>query len=75
MQGILPIQLLFTKIRPENNCKFSSLRANSLRDNAGNYFARAGNYFRLFDLSREFGAKLIRSPPQVRLRESASLAD
>jgi hypothetical protein len=34
MQGILPIQLLFTKIRPENNSKFSSLRANSLRDNA-----------------------------------------
>ena len=74
-QGISPIQLLFTKNCPENNYKFSSLRANSLRDNAGNYFARAGNFFRPFDPSREFGAKPIRSPRHIRLCQSASVSD
>ena len=45
-----------------------------LRDNAGNYFAHTGNYFRLFDLSREFGAKPIRSPRHIRLRQGAFLS-
>jgi hypothetical protein len=43
MQGILPIQLLFAKIRLENISGSSVFEMNSLRDLAGNYFARAGN--------------------------------
>jgi hypothetical protein len=45
MQGISPIQPLFTKIRLENIGKYSSLRENSLRRRAGTFFARAGNQF------------------------------
>src|SRR5271168_4631237 len=53
MQGISPIQPIFSKIRLENLCEFSSLRDNSLRIGAGNLFARAGNYFDLFGCSRD----------------------
>jgi hypothetical protein len=66
-QGISSIQPLFTKIRLENACESSGFAANSLRGRAGNYFAHAGNLFRLLGRSREFGAKPIRSPGRIRL--------
>jgi hypothetical protein len=62
MQGISSNWPIFAKICPENICEFSSFRGKSLRDGAGNQFARAGNRFRLFDRSREFGVKSIRAP-------------
>jgi hypothetical protein len=43
MQGISPNQPFFVKIYLENICEFSSLRMNSLRKQAGNFFASAGN--------------------------------
>src|SRR5271156_6876964 len=46
-QGISRNRPLFCEIRLQSNCKFNGLEMNSLRDSAGNYFPRAGNYFRL----------------------------
>ena len=45
----------FCKIRLGNACKYNSVRENSLCGRAGNFFARAGNQFRVLDRSREFG--------------------
>jgi hypothetical protein len=44
VQGISPIQPLFTKISLENANEYSGF-ANYPRGPAGNYFAHAGNYF------------------------------
>jgi hypothetical protein len=69
MQGISPIQPFFAKIRLENICEFRNCGPNSLRGRAGNKFERAGNQIRLFDWSREFGAKSIHAPQSIRLRK------
>src|SRR5277367_4955809 len=39
-------------------CELRDLRENSLRDSAGNFFVRAGNFFGLSDRSREFGERV-----------------
>src|SRR5271163_1829983 len=60
------IGLFFAKPTSKATANAVACEMSSLRDSAGNYFARAGNYFRLFDRSREFRANPVRSAGRIR---------